>query len=257
MQSAMDLYGEWLWRWPAALDTSSSSSTLGAAASSFLALYNIKISAEMEYALWFSGIVCTSLVLSHLATVIYIAYHDISGKWDKYSLKYQQSTWWTYAQHWTSFAFDVTFLLAPSLVAFGYYYHDIVSQSLCIYHGEEDSGRRNAMRIIVLSFSALLNNIINRLWAMAVHWLMHQSKTLYRLVHKKHHCQIRDLCASSAWQDTTLEFVLMEVLGVFLFAQFFNPLPWHFHVILASYNGIGGAIDHSAFYIPGTCVDGR
>lgn len=49
----------------------------------------------------------------------------------------------------------------------------------------------------------------------------------------------------------------MEVLGVFLFAQLFNPLPWHFHVLLAAYNGIGGAIDHSAFYIPGTIIDGR
>lgn len=58
-------------------------------------------------------------------------------------------------------------------------------------------------------------------------------------------------------QDTTLEFVLMEVFGVFLFAQLFNPLPWHFHVLLAAYNGAGGAIDHSAFYIPGTIIDGR
>lgn len=49
----------------------------------------------------------------------------------------------------------------------------------------------------------------------------------------------------------------MEVLGVFLFAQLFNPLPWHFHVVLAAYNGVGGAIDHSAFYIPGTIIDGR
>jgi hypothetical protein len=49
----------------------------------------------------------------------------------------------------------------------------------------------------------------------------------------------------------------MEVFGVFLFAQLFNPLPWHFHVLLAAYNGIGGAIDHSAFYIPGTIIDGR
>lgn len=49
----------------------------------------------------------------------------------------------------------------------------------------------------------------------------------------------------------------MEVFGVFLFAQLFNPLPWHFHVLLAAYNGVGGAIDHSAFYIPGTIIDGR
>lgn len=49
----------------------------------------------------------------------------------------------------------------------------------------------------------------------------------------------------------------MEVMGVFLFAQLFNPLPWHFHVLLAAYNGVGGAIDHSAFYIPGTIIDGR
>lgn len=210
-------------------------------------------SARMERALWFSGVVCLSLVVSHLATVLFIAFQDISGRWDKYSLKYQRSTWWTYAQHAPSFAFDVAFLLAPALLAFGYGYDAVLFQPLCP-HGD---WRRDGVRVAALFGAAIINNIINRLWAMCVHWLMHESKLLYKAVHKRHHCQIRDLCALSAWQDTTLEFVLMEVFGVFLFAQLFNPLPWHFHVILASYNGIGGAIDHSAFYIPGTIVDGR
>jgi hypothetical protein len=44
---------------------------------------------------------------------------------------------------------------------------------------------------------------------------------------------------------------------VFLFSQFFNPLPWQFHVLLAVYNGVGGAIDHCAFYIPDTWIDSR
>ena len=111
--------------------------------------------------------------------------------------------------------------------------------------------------VAALLGSATINNVINRLWAMGVHWLMHESKLLYRAVHKRHHCQIRDFCALSAWQDSTLEFVLMEVFGVFLFAQLFNPLPWHFHVLFALINGVGAAIDHSAFYIPGTIIDGR
>lgn len=211
------------------------------------------VDAHIGRAMWFSSIVCASLVISHMVTVLFIAFHDISGRWDKYSLKYHKSTWQTYGQHAASFFFDVIFLLAPALFIFAYYYDAVLFEPLCL-HG---NWQRDSVRVVALFIGAVINNIINRLWAMGIHWLMHESKFLYRLVHKKHHCQIRDLCALAAWQDTILEFVLMEVFGVFLFAQFFNPLPWHFHVMLASYNGIGGAIDHSAFYIPGTILDGR
>jgi len=49
----------------------------------------------------------------------------------------------------------------------------------------------------------------------------------------------------------------MEVFGILLFANLFMPLPWQFLVLLCVYNGIGGALDHSGFYVPGTLVDGR
>lgn len=210
-------------------------------------------SPEMERAVWFSGVVCVSLVVSHLLMVLFIAFHDISGRWDKYSLKYQRSSWRTYAQHAPSFFFDVGVLLAPALLVFGYAYDAVLYEPL-LPHGD---WQQDGVRVAALLGGATINNVINRLWAMGVHWLMHESKILYRAVHKRHHCQIRDFCALSAWQDSTLEFVLMEVFGVFLFAQLFNPLPWHFHVLFALINGLGAAIDHSAFYIPGTLIDGR
>ena len=216
-------------------------------------LSTLLASPQMERAFWFSGVVCLSLVVSHLLMVLFIAFHDISGRWDKYSLKYQRSSWWTYAQHAPSFFFDVGVLLAPALLVFGYAYDAVLYEPL-LPHGD---WRQDSVRVVALLGAATINNVINRLWAMGVHWLMHESKLLYRAVHKRHHCQIRDFCALSAWQDSTLEFVLMEVFGVFLFAQLFNPLPWHFHVLFALINGVGAAIDHSAFYIPGTIIDGR
>ena len=216
-------------------------------------LSTLLASPQMERAFWFSGVVCLSLVVSHLLMVLFIAFHDISGLWDKYSLKYQRSSWWTYAQHAPSFFFDVGVLLAPALLVFGYAYDAVLYEPL-LPHGD---WRQDGVRVAALLGAATINNVINRLWAMGVHWLMHESKLLYRAVHKRHHCQIRDFCALSAWQESTLEFVLMEVFGVFLFAQLFNPLPWHFHVLFALINGVGAAIDHSAFYIPGTIIDGR
>lgn len=207
----------------------------------------------LHRALVFAAAVCGSLIISHLTTVGYIAYHDLSGHWDAYSLKYQRNTPQTYLKHVPSFFFDVFFLLFPSLVLFGYFYDEIVWRPIFVH----DQAWRNWASFGVLLALAVLNNIINRLWAMGVHWWMHVNKHLYQSVHKRHHCSIRDMCALSAWQDTALEFVLMEVLGVFLFSQLFNPLPWQFHVLLAIYNGMGGAIDHSGFYIPGTIMDGR
>jgi Fatty acid hydroxylase superfamily len=209
---------------------------------------------QLHRALIFSGAVCLALVVSHLSMTAYIAYHDLTGRWDKYSLKFQHNTVWTYLAHASSFFADVAVLLGPSLVLFGYYYDAALWEPLLKHGGH---WWRDGVRICALLLAAVINNIINRLWAMLVHWVMHMNKHLYQWVHRRHHCSIRELCALSAWQDTWLEFLLMEVLGVFLFAQLFNPLPWHFHVLLAAYNGIGGAIDHSAFYIPGTWIDGR
>lgn len=208
---------------------------------------------QLQRAILFGVAVVVALIVSHLGTVSYIAYHDLSGHWDAYSLKYQRNTAHTYTKHLPSFFFDVGCLLLPSLVAFGYFYDSTVWSPIFVHQ----QAWRNWTAFSVLLASAVLNNIINRLWAMAIHWWMHVDKHLYQSVHKKHHCSIKDMCALSAWEDTALEFVLMEVLGVFLFAQFFNPLPWQFHVLLALYNGMGGAIDHSGFYIPGTIMDGR
>lgn len=151
---------------------------------------------KMGRAAWFALVVCAALVASHLLAVAFIAHHDISGKWDRYSLKYQRSTWHTYAQHFRSFFVDVACLLLPALLAFGYAYDGPLFEPLLL-HGRP---ARDVLRLVSLTLAAVLNNVINRLWAMGVHWAMHESKWLYRAVHKRHHCRIRDLCALAAWQ---------------------------------------------------------
>jgi len=74
--------------------------------------------------------------------------------------------------------------------------------------------------------------------------------------HKRHHVKLEDLCALSAWQDSYIEFVLMEVFGVFLLAPMVFPLPWAFLMLTAAYNGVNAAIDHCGFKVPDSHFDG-
>jgi len=211
-------------------------------------------STEFKDALWFAMVVVVALSVSHLTMVYYIAYHDIKGHWDAYSLKYQRNTVWTYVRHAPSFFTDIFFLLFPSLALYAYFYHKETFEPII---QKDESHLYNIIRFVALCIGTCVNNIINRLWAMFIHWVMHEIPWLYRSFHKQHHCRIRDFCAASSWQDTLVEFLLMEVLGVFILANLFNPLPWQFNVAMAVYNGVGGAIDHSGFYIPNTWIDGR
>jgi len=220
----------------------------------FSLMNDLLASPKMGDALWFGMAVCGALTVSHLSMVSYIAYHDLMGHWDAYSLKYQRNSFWTYARHAPSFFVDIFGILLPALVVYAYYYHSETFEPVI---KADKSMAENGLRLVALCLGMCVNNIINRLWAMFAHWVMHEVPALYRSLHKQHHCSLKDFCAFSAWQDTFVEFIAMEVLGVFMLANFFNPLPWQFNVALAVYNGVGGAIDHSAFYIPGTWIDGR
>lgn len=151
---------------------------------------------RMGRAAWFACVVCAALVFAHLAAAAFIAYHDVTGRWDRYLLKVQRSSLQTYYQHLPSFGFDVLCLLFPALLGFGYAYDTPLFEPLRLYNHPG----RDALRLLALAVAACLNNVVNRLWAMGVHWAMHESKWLYRAVHKRHHCRIRDLCALSAWQ---------------------------------------------------------
>lgn len=210
--------------------------------------------AKMYNAVVFGVLVVGTLSVSHLSMVCYIAYYDISGRWDAYSLKPQKNTVQTYMSHVPSFATDVYLILFPSLVIYGYFYDEWLWRPTI---SSDKKVTENLVSVCLVLLNACINNIINRLWAAAIHYVMHAFPVLYKNIHKKHHCPMKDLCALSAWQDSYTEFFFMEVFGVFLLASFFNPLPAYAHVCTAIYNGIGGAVDHSAFYIPDSIIDGR
>jgi sterol desaturase/sphingolipid hydroxylase (fatty acid hydroxylase superfamily) len=205
-------------------------------------------------ALSFALTTCAALLASHLLTAIYIAKNDLSGNWKAFSLKRSSNTLSTYTQHLPSLLYDVTVLLLPALYFFAVLREDALLNFSC------DSWAEFAQVAVVGLAKAVICNLINRMWAMLAHRLFHVSPTLYKMVHKRHHCGLKDMCATSGWQDTNLEFIFMEVLGVFVFAPLVFPVlcaPWPFHVLLAIYNGAGAAIDHSGFYVPGTLIDGR
>lgn len=202
----------------------------------------------------FASLVVGVLMASHLLMVAYIAYHDLRGEWDAYRLKAQRNTAAIYLSHAPSFFADMLLLLWPSLFVYGYYYDCPLWSPLLL---QNEHLAKNVLRVALILVSSVMNNVINRLWAMGVHYTMHAFPTLYKTIHKQHHTTVRELCALSSWQDSATEFFVMEVFGTFLLASLVNPLPVVSHVILACYNGVFAAIDHSGFYIPGTWIDGR
>lgn len=206
-----------------------------------------------EDALFYSLVMLGALFCSHFVMVAFIASQDLSGKWDKYRLKKTPNTIHTYLKHLPSVLSDWFFVLGPCLYVYAIFYKDSLFQSVI---SPELSFFHNLKAILFWVCLAVINNVVNRSFAMGAHYVLH-IPPLYKLFHKQHHCLIVDLCSTSAWRDSFTEFFVMEVWGVFLFSQIFNPIPYQFQLIVCIYNGIFAAIDHSAFYVPNTWIDAR
>jgi sterol desaturase/sphingolipid hydroxylase (fatty acid hydroxylase superfamily) len=56
-----------------------------------------------------------------------------------------------------------------------------------------------------------------------IHYLLHQ-KFLYQWLHKKHHLPMYQLSPTSAWYATSIEFILLEIPGSFLFGTLIFPI---------------------------------
>jgi hypothetical protein len=96
---------------------------------------------------------------------------------------------------------------------------------------------------------------LGRVWAMAVHYILHSSPQLYKTVHKAHHVPVQELCALAAFRDHPLEFVLMEVPGSFLLGPLLLRLRLPAIMLLLAYQGASSAVDHSGFRV-NSLVDG-
>lgn len=201
--------------------------------------------------------IVTAWLAAHLATGMYIAWHDLHGKWENHRLGQRCSTRTitSYTKHLPSIFIDIGFGLWPALVIFACFYEDALYAPLL----PPAPWPYAILTVALLVTRTVVNNVTSTVFAGMVHWMLHAYPSLYRCLHKRHHVPMVDMTAFVAWQDSFVEFIFTEILGTFLLGHIiFGTVPWQLHVLSAAYNGFGSAIDHSGFYIPGSWfIDGR
>jgi sterol desaturase/sphingolipid hydroxylase (fatty acid hydroxylase superfamily) len=89
--------------------------------------------------------------------------------------------------------------------------------------------------------------VLGKVYAYTVHWVMHIHPMLYR-IHKKHHGHPRNLVASKSWEDSIVEYIIME-LPSFAFTVLCFPTHILVHYLHFCWHGYDGAAGHSGFGI--------
>jgi len=69
-------------------------------------------------------------------------------------------------------------------------------------------------------------------------------------IHRRHHCNPKHLVASAAWDDTFLEYAIMEV-PPFAMTLLLFPLHLWVHMLHFCWHSWDGACGHSGFWAPG------
>ena len=178
----------------------------------------------------------SALFVSHLVCTLIIMRLDLSGKWKEYALTKDRSVRSAsdYLIGLRSFLGDLAFVFIPAL-------------TLVFWHkGDEIDGASDSALVSLIKLT--LGYIAGKLWAAAVHYALHHP-ALYRF-HKKHHCNTKVMVANIAWEDSWVEYCLMEIPSFALAVLLF---PTHFKVHLAHFalHGYDGAANHSGFAAPG------
>ena len=184
----------------------------------------------------------TALVTAHLLGVGFIMYMDLSNKWAPYALCKSRptKTMSNYLPGLTSLAFDITFLFLPCLTACLWCQADTI-----IFNASALTSTNDFAQAAIKCFSGY---VLGKTWAFAIHYLLHHPK-LYRF-HKKHHQKPAELVASAAWEDSAMEYTIME-LPSFCLTLFAFPTFWWFHLAHFALHGLDGAAGHSGFKAPG------
>lgn len=102
---------------------------------------------------------------------------------------------------------------------------------------------------VVLSLAKLMfGYILGKMWAYIVHYALH-FPSLYRF-HRRHHRNPKSVVASAAWEDSFVEYAIMELPS---FGICVLLLPSHFivHLIHFAWHGWDGACGHSGYSAPG------
>ena len=199
------------------------------------------ISVSLSLALLRALQAATSLVVAHLCGVGYIMYMDLSGRWTPYALckNRPSKTMSDYLPGLQSLAFDLVFLFLPCLTLCLWYQENV------IVFGSSPATFDDWLQAVIKFVSGY---VLGKVWAFAIHYLLHHPR-LYRF-HKKHHQKPADLVASASWDDSAVEYAIME-LPSFCLTLFVFPTYWWFHLAHFALHGLDGACGHSGFKAPG------
>eukprot|EP00977_Amphora_coffeiformis_P016315 scaffold5017_cov171-Amphora_coffeaeformis.AAC.4 len=182
-----------------------------------------------------------SLATAHLLGVGYIMYMDLSGRWRPYALCKTRpaKTMTDYLPGLYSLFFDLATLFVPCLAMCLWYQDEKISYATTEL--TVDDLLRAATKFVA-------GYVLGKLWAFVIHYILHYPK-LYRY-HKKHHQKPADLVASAAWDDSAVEYAIME-LPSFCLTLFAFPTYWWVHLAHFALHGLDGACGHSGFKAPG------
>ena len=176
------------------------------------------------------------LSFSHGLCVAIILYLDVSGRWDKYALHKDRSKDRVrdYSNGWSKFMADLVLLFLPCL-------------TLCFYlkDGAIDASTDSWTQ----SLGKLLSGyVVGKIWAFGVHYVLHFPAFYH--IHKRHHRNPRNLVASAAWDDSYVEYAIME-LPSFVITLVLFPTHFWIHLLHFAIHGWDGACGHSGFKAPG------
>jgi hypothetical protein len=171
------------------------------------------------------------LMMSHGICCSIIMYYDLTAKWRDYSLnKNRTATLRDYSLCWKSFCVDMLLLFIPFMTACFAWNADKINNS-------QDT-------LVDSSAKLVCGYLLGKCWAGAVHYVLH-FPALYKF-HRRHHRNPKSIVASAAWEDSFVEYAIMELpsfgLTVWLFPTHFAIHLFHFCL-----HGWDGAAGHSGF----------
>jgi len=197
-------------------------------------------------ALQASATLSLSIIIPYFCTGIWIAIKDVSGEWHKYDLRNANKVknpkpsrqWHHYTAHAWNQARDLFVFLPVGLYL------------ICSQREETLYAPFKWQDLILMTFAYFVQQV----WLMFVHYVLHTG-FLYRTIHKHHHVAIDYVHSLSAWADSWIEYIVMELLSLIVII-YLAPMNVYCFAAIFVYLGHTSSIEHSGFYV-NSYFDGR
>ena len=172
------------------------------------------------------------LFVSHGIACAIVMHKDLSGAWDTYAINKKRPvdrrhSYWV---GWKSFCVDLVALFVPLMTFILSFRVDAIQRSTDHW----------PMSIAKL----LAGYILGKGWAFAIHYALHHPR-LYPF-HRRHHRAPAHMVASASWDDSFVEYAVMEIPSFALTLLLF-PTNWVAHLAHFCLHGVDGASGHSGF----------